>query len=159
MSVPPSFVFFSGAFFAGCTLQLESSPVTRATKIANLMRRGRALLAASAVAPAPPQGSDAASVSVSHSIEPIASSDACVTDAAMTPQISTPTDGAAHPSEVPEGQIVANSGHQITPVGRLMLGDAATDATAVAAERVAMRHADGSDPTPAPSAEPPHWST
>ena len=123
------------------------------------MPRGRSLLAASAVAPAPPQGSDAASASVSHSIEPVASSDACVTDAATTPQISTPTDGAAHPSEVPEGQIVANSGHQITPVGRLMLGDAASDATVVTAERVAVRHADGSDPTAAPSAEPPDACT
>jgi hypothetical protein len=123
------------------------------------MPRQRALLAASAMTPAPPESADAASGSLSRSIEPSASSDACVTDAATTPQPSTPTDGAAHPSEVPEGQVVVNSGHQITHAGRLMLGDAAVDAALVAAESVAVRHADQSDPTAAPSVEPPDACT
>ena len=128
-------------------------------KIANLMPRGRALLAASAVAPAPPQGSDAASGSLSRLATPNASADACVTDAAMTPQTSTSIGSAAHSSEVLDNQIVASSDHQINQAGRLMLGDATVDTAAVAAERVAVRHANESDPTAAPSAEPPDAST
>ena len=118
------------------------------------MPRGRALLAASAVTPAPQDGADAASGSVFRSSEPRASSNACVTGAVTTPLASTPTDGAAHSLEVPEGQVVASSGHRINGECRLMHGDATADEHLLAAERVAVRHADHLDPTAAQAAEP-----